>query len=113
MRPSQIVAATALATLAAASSVPAQTTPERPSKPAAVQPGPALSAKPYSRLFAQTLPGAGAALRSTTLPNSARNFLCVTPVLPTDPSIDPTFEMRPPDRTTRFSMRIVPLPACR
>jgi len=113
MRPAQIVAATALATLAAASAAPAQTTPERQSKPAAVQPATALSAKPYSRLFTQKLPGAGAALRSTTRPNSARNFLCVTPVLPTDPSIDPQFEMRPRDNTTRFSMRIVPLPACR
>jgi len=52
-------------------------------------------------------------IRPNTLrPNSARRFICNTPVLPADDSIDPRFDLRPPDTATRFTMRTVP-PLCR
>ena len=62
MRQSHIVAATIFAALATGT-VSAQTTPEAQSKPAAAQPAPALSSKPYSRLFGQQLPYVSATRR--------------------------------------------------
>ena len=44
-------------------------------------------------------------------PNSARRFICTMIVLPADPSLDPTFEKPITDRTTRFTLRVVP-PSC-
>lgn len=111
MRQSTVVAATVLAAaLAAGATASAQARPEAQAKPATPQLAPGLPTKPYSRLFDQQLSEARAALqlqmRSIT-PNSARRFICGTPVLPADSAIDPRFEMRPRDTTTRFSMRVV------
>jgi hypothetical protein len=111
MRRSHIVAATILAAaLVTAATASAQARLEAPVKPATPQFAPGLSSKPYSRLFDQRLSQARSALqfqmRSMT-PNSARRFICSTPVLPADSALDPKFEMRPRDTTTRFSMRVV------
>jgi hypothetical protein len=110
MRQAHIVAATVFATLAATATLSAQTKPEAQSKPAAAQPAATLSSKPYSRLFDQQLSKARTALQlqmKSIMPNSARRFICGTPVLPADSALDPKFEMRPRDTTTRFSMRVV------
>jgi hypothetical protein len=115
MRQSHIVAATVFATLAATAIVSAQTKPEDQSKPAAAQPAPELSSKPYSRLFNQQLSEARAALQlqmRSIAPNSARRFICSMPVLPGDSTIDPKFETPPHDTTTQFSMRVVPPGQC-
>ena len=88
----------------------AQGSPQAPMKAPAV--APALSAKPYSKLFAQQLSQVSAAFRLNVRPNSARRFICSTPVLPADSAIDPRFEMRPRDTTTRFPMRVVSPSTC-
>jgi hypothetical protein len=108
MRRSSVAATTAMAAaIAGAVAVSAQGKPEAPVKPAAAQQVPSLSTKPYSRLFEQQRSEAAAALWSKMKPNSARRFICGTPVLPADSAIDPKFEMRPRDTTTRFSLRVV------
>jgi hypothetical protein len=108
MRQSHVVVATVFATLAATAAVPAQTKPEAQSKPAAAQPAPALSSKPYSRLFDEQLPHVSTTTRRIEVrPNSARRFICAMPILPADSAIDPRFEMRPHDTTTQFSMHVV------
>ena len=113
MRPQpKIVAAAVLAAaIAGPATVAAQTPPGAPSTPATHHPPPGLSAKPYSRLFDQQLAKASEALRSRMRPNSARRFICGTPVLPADSTIDPKFEKPLPDTTTRFTIRVVP-PSC-
>ena len=118
-RPSNIAAATVLAAaLAGVGAASAQSSPEARTKPAAPQVAPALSSKPYSRLFNQRLvdqrlSDATAALRSKMRPDSARRFICAMPVLPSDAAIDPKFEIRPHETTTRFSMRAISPPVCR
>ena len=116
MRQSDVVAASIMAAaLAAAATASAQAKPEAQPKPSTPQLAPGLSSKPYSRLFDQQLSQARAALqlqmRSIT-PNSARRFICTMPVLPSDATIDPKFEMGPRDTTTRFSIRVVSPTAC-
>jgi hypothetical protein len=112
MRQSHIVAATIFAALATGT-VSAQTTPEAQSKPAAAQPAPALSSKPYSRLFGQQLPYVSATRRRIEVrPNPAWRFICGMPMLPVDSAIDPRFEIWPGDTTTHFSMPVVPAPTC-
>jgi len=122
LRQSNVAAAIVLvAALATAASASAQARLGAPVKPVLPQLAPGLSSKPYSRLFDQQLAQARTALRfqmksitpnSAIAPNSARRFICGMPVLPSDPSIDPKFEVRPPDTTTRFSMRVVPPSSC-
>ncbi len=113
MRHSNVLAGTLLAAaLAGAATTSAQARPDAQAKPATTQPAPGLFAKPYSRLFEQQRAEASEALRSTIRsnfmrPNSARNFICSTIVLPADSSVDPKFEKAPADKTTRFSMRVV------
>ena len=116
MRQSNVVTAAVLAaTLAAAATASAQATPGAQAKPASPPLAPGLSSKPYSRLFDQQLSEARKALQEkiqSVRPNSARRFICGTPVLPADSTIDPKFEKAPADKTTRFSMRVVPPSAC-
>ena len=113
MRQSNLVAATVLAAaLAAAATASAQAKPEAQPKPSTPQLAPGLSSKPYSRLFDQQLSQARAALMRSITPNSARRFICTMPVLPSDATIDPKFEMGPRDTTTRFSIRVVSPTAC-
>ena len=114
MRQSHLVGASVLAAAlaAATATVSAQAKPEAQTQPVAPQLAPGLPAKPYLRLFEQQQSKAAAALRSQMRssfmrPNSARRFICGTPVLPAESAVDPTFEMRPPATTTRFSMRFV------
>ena len=117
MRQSNVVVASTLlaAALAAAATVAAQTRPGAQPKPAIPELAPGLSSKPYSRLFNQQLSEATAALRAKVEslgPNSARRFICTMPVLPSDSTIDPKFEMGPRDTTTRFSIRVVSPSVC-
>ena len=118
MRQSNVVAATVLAAaLAAASTAAAQAGPDAQTKSLTPRLAPAVPTKPYSRLFDQQRSEATAALRSKgptfTRPNSARRFICGTALLPADSAIDPKFEIRPRDTTTRFSMRVVTPSTCR
>jgi hypothetical protein len=107
MRQSHIVAAVVFATLAAAGTASAQTRPDAQSNPAATQPAPALSSKPYLRLFDQQLRHVSTATRRIEVrPDSARRFMCTMPILPADSALDPKFET-PLHTTTRFSMRVV------
>src|SRR5687768_11098149 len=116
MPQSNVVAATVLAAaLAVASTASAQAKPEVQAKPAPPQLAPGLSSKPYSRLFDQQLSEARAALHlkmRSIAPDSARRFICGTPLLPADSAIDPKFEKAPADKTTRFSMRVVSPSVC-
>ena len=121
MRQSNLVAATVLAAaLAAAATASAQARPDAQTKPSSPTAAPGLSSKPYSQLFERQRSEASEALRATMRsnfkrPDSARRFICGTPVLPADSAIDPRFEwrpLRPHDATTRFSMRVVTPTTC-
>ena len=63
-----------------------------------------------SRLFAQTEPDGGAALRlKAPTPSLAPRQICGIQVLPADSSIDPKFESPLRDTKTHFAIRTVPL----
>jgi hypothetical protein len=114
--PKLVATAILTAAIAGADGVSAQTTSGSPLQAATRQLAPALSEKPFSRLFGEQVPAATVAPRfdmrpDVTRPSSARRFICSTPVLPADPALDPMFVVPPPMTITRFTMRIVP-PLC-
>jgi hypothetical protein len=118
-QPKIVAAAVLTVAVAGAATVSAQTTPGSLARPATRQLAPGLSDKPFARLFAQKKPLPTVRPRlevrpdrpDFTRPNSARNFICSTPVLPADPTLDPGMEKAPADTTTQFTLRIVP-PTC-
>jgi hypothetical protein len=112
-----IVAAAVLTVAAACAPIAsAQTTSASQAKPATRQLAPGLSEKPFSRLFEQQTPLATVPprvqIQRDFRPNSARRFICTTPVLPADPTLDRRIVKAPADTTTQFTLRIVP-PTCR
>jgi len=109
---SHVVATSCAIAFVCSVTLSAQGSPQAPMKAPAPAVAPALSAKPYSKLFAQQLSQVSAAFRLNVRPNSARRFICSTPVLPADSAIDPRLEMRPRDTTTRFPMRVVSPSTC-
>ena len=89
-----------------------------------------VSTKPFSRLFAQQVRQADAALRLKTMqldlapkkmerdfsrPNSARRFPCGNTMVVVEPdaAIDPRFELPLPDTKTQFAIRSTAPPSCR
>jgi hypothetical protein len=119
MRHQPRIVATAILTaaIAGAETLSAQTPSGTPPRSAPRQLAPGLSEKPFSRLFDQQMSDTTAAARARmrenfTRPNSARRFICGTPVLPADPTIDRRSVIPPPATGTRFTMRVFP-PVCR
>ena len=98
-----------------AAALSAQAPMPAPQRPEITEPR-RLPTKPYARLFDQQRFDAASALRSRMRqdfgrPNSARRFFCSGLVLPADPAIDPAMAIRPPETTTRFTMRVAQ-PSC-
>jgi hypothetical protein len=127
MQCSHLAVAGCLATLIGSAALSAQAPSPAPQRPAADEPARLLlqpstpidpafqqrlanQLRSISRLFAQTEPDGGAALRlKAPTPSLAPRQICGIQVLPPDSSIDPKFESPLRDTKTQFATRTVPL----
>jgi hypothetical protein len=111
---SKVVAATCAAVCLGLATASAQGPPATPAGGPPAAATPALSSKPFQRLFElqRDLEAARRKVNEALRPNSSRRFICGTPVLRADPAIDPRSIVRPPETGVRFEIRTVP-PTCR
>lgn len=74
----------------------------------------AHKSNPYSGLF-QPAPLVKPTERTQATPPSTAKpqVVCGMIVIPADPSIDPKFTKTPPDRSTKFTLRVIEPPICK
>lgn len=70
---------------------------------------------PYSGLFQPFTPVKPNERTQATPPSTPAKprVVCGMTVIPADPSIDPKFTIPPPDRSTKFTMRLIEPPICK
>jgi hypothetical protein len=117
MQCSHLVAAGCLVTMLGSGALSAQAPPVAPPTlaPAAAS---QLPMKPFLRLFEGQRSVPGVVRRSklpsdSTKPDSARRFLCSTPVLPADEGLDRRIYLPRPDTKVRFTIRTIQPVTCR
>jgi hypothetical protein len=120
MKCSHLAATACLAAMLGSAAVSAQAPPSMPptTPPASAAAKAAeLPMKPFWRLFEGQRSVPGVVLRSklppdSTKPDSARRFLCSTPVLPADAGLDRRIYLPPPGTKARFTIRTIQPVTC-